>query len=31
MEGIVKEYLTKSDKISGIPSPVIPEVGTNDI
>lgn len=27
--GIVVAYLTSKDKISGTPSPVIPEVGTN--
>jgi hypothetical protein len=31
MEGIVKEYFTKSDRISGIPYPVIPDVGTSEI
>lgn len=29
--GMVVAYLTSNDKISGIPSPVIPEVGTKGI
>jgi hypothetical protein len=31
IEGMFNEYFTKSDKMSGIPYPVIPEVGTKDI